>query len=225
MADSDRPSVSAGIGQKPQFQDLKLELKTHKSAEFSTNDNIFDIEMKTPQPLKTTVQLHKHKGGSEEDVQGGVFTQYHDNVLTFHLALPEAGWYTFNIFAKPLDSEGASLPCVFTYLIQCKRALKKVFPYPKQFADFKPGCFIFKPLFLDTTKDLKKVEIKVKVPGAKGVAVTAKDEWTHLTAKGGDLWQGEVSLEQHRGKNVDVKLNARFGDDATKFATLLMYHC
>jgi hypothetical protein len=56
------------------------------------------------------------------------------------------------------------------------------------------------------------------------VAVTARDEWTHLTSKGSDVWAGEVALEHCKGKNVDVKLNARFGDDTTKFATLLVYH-
>lgn len=224
MADADRPSVSAGIGQKPQFQTLKLELKSHKSAEFSTNDNIFNLEIKSPQKLQTTSQLHKHKGEAKEDVSGGVFTQYQNNVLTFHLALPEPAWYVFHIFAKPADDGGSSLPGVFTYLIQCKKASKKVFPYPKQFADFKPGCFVHKPMYLDTTKDLKNVEFRVTVPGAKGVAVTAKDEWTHLTSKGSDLWQGEVSIEQYRGQNVDVKLNARFEDDGTKFSSLVVYH-
>jgi len=222
MADSDRPSAS--LGQKPQFNEYKLELKSHKSAEFSTNDNIFDIELKAPEPLKTTVQLHKCKGEAQEEVTGGVFTQYNDKVLTFHLALPDVAWYTFNIFAKSIDSEGASLPCVYTYLIQCKKAPKKVYPYPKQFADFKAGCFVFNPRFLDVSKDLKKVEFKVKVPGAKGLAVTARDEWTHFTSKGGDLWLGEVALEHLKGKDVDIKLNAQFSDDKTKFATLLVYH-
>ena len=52
-----RPSVPEGIGQKTQFMELKLELKSHKAAEFSTDDNIFDIRIKSPNPVKTTFKL------------------------------------------------------------------------------------------------------------------------------------------------------------------------
>ena len=52
-----RPSVPEGIGQKPQFQDLKLELKSHKAAEFSTDDNIFDIKLKSPNAVKMTFKI------------------------------------------------------------------------------------------------------------------------------------------------------------------------
>lgn len=65
--------------------------------------------------------------------------------------------------------------------------------------------------------------VQVLVPGAKRVAVKAGDEWTHLKDQGGNLWEGDVSLQQYRNKNVTVNLNACTGDDETQFATLLQY--
>lgn len=59
-----RPSVPEGIGQKTQFLEMKLELKSHKAAEFSTDDNIFDIRIRSPNPIKTTfklIQVRSHK--------------------------------------------------------------------------------------------------------------------------------------------------------------------
>ena len=70
---------------------------------------------------------------------------------------------------------------------------------------------------------LMSCPLQVSVPGAKRVAVKAGDEWTHLADKGGNVWQGDVSLQQYRNKNVTVNLNACTGDDETQFATLLQY--
>lgn len=53
------------------------------------------------------------------------------------------------------------------------------------------------------------------------MAIVAAGEWTHLTKTSGDVWEGKATLDQHRNKNVKVTLNARFGDDESKYATLL----
>ncbi|KAK7110916.1 uncharacterized protein [Littorina saxatilis] len=219
-----RPAIPEGIGQKTEFQELGLELKSHTSAEISTEDNIFDITIKSPkQPVKTTFKLMQYKNGEENELPEGVFIQMKDEDVVFHLALPEPAWYKLNIFATKLDAAGSKLPGVFTYLIDLKRAKKAVKPYPKQYADFAKGCYLHKPRFLDTTKDLSKVHFKVEVKGAKQVAVKAGDEWFQLTKQGGDLWEGDVNLQPYRGKGVPVNLNACRGSDENSFATLLQY--
>ena len=103
----------------------------------------------------------QYKNGKETELPGGVFIQTQGDEITFHLALPEPAWYKLNIFAMPIDSQGSSLLNVFTYLIDLTKAKKTVRPYPKQFADWNRGCYLYKPLFLDTSKDLSKVEFKV----------------------------------------------------------------
>ncbi|KAK7110917.1 uncharacterized protein [Littorina saxatilis] len=219
-----RPAIPEGIGQKPEFQELGLQLKSHTSAEISTEDNIFDIKIKSPKcALKTTFKLLQYKNGNEKEVPEGVFTQMKDDDVVFHLALPEPAWYKLNIFATKLDAAGSTLPNVFTYMIDLKRAKEAVKPYPKAYADFAKGCYLHKPLFLDTTKDLSKVHFKVEVKDAKRVAVKAGDEWFQLTKQGGDLWEGDVNLQPYRGKGVPVNLNASIGSDETQFATLLQY--
>ena len=105
----------------------------------------------------------QYKDGKETELPGGVFTQTKGDEIIFHLALPEPAWYKFNIFAMPMENQGASLPNVYTYLIDLTKAKKPVRPYPKQFADWNIGCYLHKPLFLDTSKDLSKVEFKVSI--------------------------------------------------------------
>jgi hypothetical protein len=70
---------------------------------------------------------------------------------------------------------------------------------------------------------LTNVKWKVGVPNAKGVAVVADGEWHMLELKG-DAWEGKCALDSLRGKeNAKVTLNANFGPDETKYATLLEF--
>lgn len=61
------------------------------------------------------------------------------------------------------------------------------------------------------------------MPKAKAVAVVAAGEWFPLKKGSGEVWEGNAALDKHRNKNVKVTLNACFGDDESKYATLLEY--
>lgn len=158
----------------------------------------------------------------DKDVSDYVFTQTKDAVLTFVVMFPEAGFYKFQIFALEASDESKSLPNVYNYLIHVKDALRSVNPFPKQYAQWKDGCYLYSPLVLSSKTSLAKVEFKIYVPNAKAVAVVAAGEWFHLTKKG-DNWEGTVGLTKHRGKDVKVTVNANYGPDETKYATLLQY--
>lgn len=222
---SGRPSsIPEGIGKKPQFDDLGLQLLTHKSAEFSTNDNVFKINLKTTKAVKTTFKLVHYKDGTEEEHSNSVFAQNEDKeVMTVRVAVPEPGWYKLNIFAKLGSDTSQSLPNVYTYLFEVKKCSKEAKPFPKQFADWNTDCNIKKPRYMDNKKDLSCVEFKVTVPGAKRVAAKVGDEWFHLSDKGNNKWSGDANLEGYRGKNVTVNLNASVGSDESHFVTLLQY--
>lgn len=135
---------------------------------------------------------------------------------------PEAGYYKFQIFALEASDESKSLPNVYNYLIHVKDALRQAHPFPKQYAQWKDGCYLYSPLVMNSKTSLAKVDFKVYVPNANAVAIVAAGEWTHLTKKG-ENWEGTVGLSKHRGKDVKVTLNANFGPDETKYATLLEY--
>lgn len=158
----------------------------------------------------------------DKDVSEYVFTQTKEGVLAFVLMFPESGYYKFQIFALEASDQSKSLPNVYNYLIHVKDALRAAYPFPKQYAQWKDGCYLYSPLVMNAKTSLAKVEFKVYVPNAKAVAVVAAGEWFHLN-KHGDNWEGTAGLSKHRGKDVKVTLNANFGGDETKYATLLEY--
>jgi hypothetical protein len=90
-----------------------------------------------------------------------VFTQTQGNTVSFVISFPEHGWYKFQIFALPTSDESKSLPNVFNYLIDCRRALKAVYPFPKQYAPWRDGCYLQCPLVLNSSSRLSNVQFKV----------------------------------------------------------------
>ncbi|GFO20188.1 kyphoscoliosis peptidase [Plakobranchus ocellatus] len=219
---SERPEVPVGyLGSQPKFGELHMQALSHADPEFSMDNNTeLEIKFKCPKPVKVTTNLINCQDDSENSEF--VFTQTKDGVLSFVITLPQAGYFKFQVFALEASDESKSLPNVFNYLINVKEALKAAYPFPKQYAQWKEGCFLYSPLVLNCKTSLAKVDFKLYIPNAKAVAVVAAGEWFHL-AKKDDNWEGTAALSKHRGKDVKVTVNANFGPDETKYATLLEY--
>ncbi|XP_076460852.1 uncharacterized protein LOC143293635 [Babylonia areolata] len=212
------------LGEQPRFAEVGMECVSHKTAEFTVpQENEAEIKFRVSAPVKSTCNLIQVR--TEQDFPQYVFTQTCNEQLSYVISFPEHGWYKFQIFALPASDPNKSLPNVFNYLIDVRRALKAVYHYPKQYAQWRNGCYLYNPLILNSSSRLHNVPFKVLVPKAKQVAVVAAGEWTQLEKAAGaaDTWEGHVSVDQHRGKGVKVTLNACFGEDESKFATLLEY--
>lgn len=54
--------------------------------------------------------------------------------------------YYWQIFAQPLDDSSDSLPGVYNYLINCSSVPAPPLPFPKQFSQWKEGCFLITPV-------------------------------------------------------------------------------
>lgn len=50
------------------------------------------------------------------------------------------------IFAQPLNDTSDSLPGVYNYLINCAATPALPIPYPKQFSQWKEGCYLLTPV-------------------------------------------------------------------------------
>jgi len=221
MAKMERPDMPNGyLGTQPKFAELNMSCVSHTSPEFALDNNDVEIQFKTPKPVKVTVNLINTKDDSEHSEF--VFTQTKDGVLSFLITFPESGWFKFQVFALDAKDESKSLPNAYNYLIHVKEALKPAYNYPKQYAQWKDGCFLYSPVILNAKTSLANVVFKVFVPSANAVAVVADGEWYHL-AKKGENWEGNAGLSKHRGSGIKVTLNANFGPDETKYATLLEY--
>jgi len=218
---AERPVMPDGyLGSQPHFGELRLSTDSHPAPEFSLDNNEVEIKLRAPRPVKVTTNLINTEDESEHTEF--VFTQTKDNILSFLITFPRSGWYKFQVFALDAKDESKSLPNVYNYLVHVKEALRPAYAYPKQYAQWKDGCYLYCPIVLNSKTSLANVAWKVYIPSARAVAVVAAGEWFHMTKKG-DNWEGQASLSKHRGKDVKVTLNCCLGDDETKYSTLLEY--
>lgn len=153
-----------------------------------------------------------------KECSDGIFTQTQGNVVSFLVQVPDPGYYKLQIYALPVTDESKTLPGVFNYLLNCSNVPKAPRPYPKQYAQWKEGCYLQEPLLISKSELSGGVNFRVTVPNAKAVAVVVKDEWTQLDKKEGDLWEGRVT-----GNADKMTLNANFGGEELKYSTLLEY--
>lgn len=145
-----------------------------------------------------------------------------DNVVSIFVSLPETGYYKLQLFALLLPDDSKTLPGVFNYLINCTKVASPAVTYPKQFAQWKEGCYIVEPFSLTGKPDLTKTRFEAFLPNAKQCAVVVDGSWSHLEKSASGLWAGVVNLEQYKGKDMKVTLNANYGEDKS-FSTMLEY--
>lgn len=216
-----KPDLPKGyLGPQPKFAELGLSELSHTESEIRQNDNQMEIKIKCKNKCKVTHQLIDCR--NDKDVSEYVFTQTMHGVISFIINLPESGFYKFQMFALPHDDDSKSLPNVLNYLINCVRALHPVFPFPKQYAQWKEGCYLHEPLVLHKDAPLRRVFWKVVIPGAKNVAVVVEGEWFQLEKKG-NHFEGHSNLEPFKNESPKITLNANFGPDESKFSTMLEY--
>lgn len=218
---SGRPDFSKGyLGAQPKFAEFGLSTVSHDSPEINLEGNEVDVKIKFSKPVKVTANLINC--AKEEEQPLHVFTQTRGDIITFPVSLPETGYYKLQLFALPLPDDNKTLPGVYNYLLNCTKITNPATLFPKQFAQWKEGCFIDEPVALGPQSKLKDCHFRAHIPNAKSVAVVADAEWSHLHLNNDGLWEGTVCLDQHKGKDTKVTLNANYGAD-NKFSTLLEY--
>ncbi|KAL8580848.1 hypothetical protein ACOMHN_017352 [Nucella lapillus] len=219
-----RPELPQGyLGAQGRWKEWGLGTVSHNSPEINTDTNHLEIQVKTCQPMKVTANLIACS--SDAEFKEYVFTQTQGNNVTLVVELPDAGYFKLQIYALLSTDDSKTLPNVFNYLIHNSCCLQgKVTAFPKQFAQWKEGCYLTEPYHLDVDGN-KPVHFKVSIPEAKAVALTVDTEWFHLQKAGDGTWQGEIKdLQAFKNKVKKASLNANFGPDETKYTSLLEYN-
>lgn len=178
------------------------------------------MKIRVSKPTKMTATLTNC--AKNEEMPQHVFTQMKDDVFSFHVSLPQVGYYKLQLFALLLPDDSKTLPGVYNYLINCSRISNAVVTFPKQFAQWKEGCFMVSPINIDPNMSLADTKFEVFIPNAKSAAVVADGTWTHLTQNAAGLWEGTVNLDPYRFKDAKVTVNVNYGED-NKYPTLLEY--
>jgi len=170
----------------------------------------------------------------EQEHQDYIFSNTVGTNISFIINLPSTGFFKLQIYGVAMADKRQELPGIYNYLINCRQITQAVFPFPKQYAQWKEGCFMAEPGVIPTPRGPfgsqvqkerlpEKVNFRVAIPGAEAVAVVANQEWTHLERLDNQEWTGPVKVNHCYGTGAKVTLNANFGGDKTSYATLLEY--
>ena len=209
------------LGPHENFGKFGLSCVSHKLERFVVSSNHCCIQLNTSQPMKTSSKLTAF---SDETKHLGdyIFPQRRDHTVGFDIIFPESGFYLFEIFAKPATLFSKQLVNVYNYMIKVQSSEKIINSFPKRFAHWRDGCYLYEPVILNSYCDLVHVKFKVHIHGAIKVAVVIdKMVWHHLEHSG-DVFEGIMDMERYKQKNVKVVLEANYTPD-NKYIPLLEY--
>uniref|UniRef100_A0A0B7AF40 Transglutaminase-like domain-containing protein n=1 Tax=Arion vulgaris TaxID=1028688 RepID=A0A0B7AF40_9EUPU len=227
------PTLPHGyLGKQQRFDEFGLSCVSHIDPVVHLDGNTVTVAMKTSIAMRVTANLIQVE--SDEEFPDFVFSNSLGSQISFIVNLPTPGYYKLQIYAMPQSDPSQQLPGVFNYLINCRAVTQAVFPFPKQYAQWKEGCFMYEPGVIPTNRGPHaqqvqldrlppKVNFRVSIPKAEAVAVVAGQQWTHLDRQQGDEWAKTVEVVDLYGQDTRLTLNANFGGDKTSYSTLLEY--
>ena len=215
------PKLPPGyLGAQPMFNEFGLNTLSHHDPIIHLDCNAVKIGFTTAQDMRVTANLIEVD--TENEYLDWVFTQTQGRTIAFNVVLPNTGFYKLQLYSVPTRDTSQKLPGVYNYLINCKKITQQPIPFPKQYAQWKEGCYMEFPRECCLHPGCgPEVFFKVIIPTASAVAVVVGDDWTHLTSPSPTVWEGNVKLTY--GRNTKVTLNANYGGDPTSYATLLEY--
>lgn len=216
------PKLPTGyLGAQPKFNEFGLCTLSHPDPVIHLKNNYVEIQFSTAQEMRMTSNLISVE--NEQEFPDNVFTQTQGSVVTFCVGIPSVGFYKLQLYAIPARDTSQQLPGVYNYLINCEAAESKAYPFPKQYAQWKEGCYMWSPTVLSPEVPVSTAKFRVCIPRAEAVAVVADQEWTHLEQVEKGIWEADVPLEKYSGKGTRVTLNANYGGDKSSYSTLLEY--
>ncbi len=220
------------LGPQPNFKKLGLSNASHVDPYLQTDNGDIEVSFQMSAPLRMTSQLIYVSQNKNEDFSDYILQQGRGNTVYFVLKLPKTGMYKFQVYALPFSDTSESLPGVYNYLINCRMTQATLIPFPKQYGQWKEGCFLSEPLegqlqanrpMKGSASSFQYIYFKVGVPKANSVAIVVGDDWTQLEQKDNGPWEGEVFMEKHWGNESKAALCANYGTVKASYSTLLEY--
>ncbi|XP_046335302.2 uncharacterized protein LOC124117442 [Haliotis rufescens] len=228
------PKLPPGyLGAQPKFGEYGLCTASHNDPVIHLECNTVTITIKSENVLRVTANLISCD--TEKDHPEYVFSHTKGSMVTFIVNLPLTGFYKLQLYAIPASDKSQQLPGVYNYLINCQKLTQAVFPFPKQYAQWKEGCFMNEPGIIPTTTTStgqqvnisqlpQTVNFRVIIPRAEAVAIVSGEKWTLLEKLAGDEWAGTLEVAQYYGTGTKITLNANYGGDSSSYNTLLEYN-
>ncbi|ESO90318.1 hypothetical protein LOTGIDRAFT_218011 [Lottia gigantea] len=230
------PKLPPGyLGPQHKFAEFGMATSSHHDPIIHLDTNTVTIQIRSETLLRVTGNLLAvQEDTSEVEHPEYIFAHTLGSMITFIINLPHTGFYKLQLYACPVSDSSQQLPGVYNYLINCRQVTQAVFPFPKQYAQWKEGCFMYEPGVIATTtgpngqqisKDRlpPEVNFRLMIPKAEAVAVVAGEDWTQLDRLQGNEWGGILKVDKYYGTNTKITVNANYGADKTSYATLLEY--
>lgn len=171
------PTLPSGyLGPQPVFKKLGLSTTSHHDPYIQADADELQVALALSQPLRVTSQLINCS--NNEDVSQFVLQQSTKQGVVLFTRLATTGLYKLQIYALPYTDSNENLPGVFNYLISCRNSRPNLPPFPKQYGQWKEGCYLHTPL----NGILNRISHKflVSVPKAHSVAIVAGEDWNQL---------------------------------------------
>jgi hypothetical protein len=133
-----------------------------------------------------------------------------------------ASLQVFGALYTPEPAE--SLPGIYNFLISCRHGAGHTSEvvYPRQYAAWRDGCYLYEPLDGCLAESKSPVHFKVMVPQAASVAVVVGSEWVMLDKDEEGKWSGDIQMQkQWVGKKLSVC--AAYDSSTDSYSTLLEY--
>lgn len=222
------PKLPGGyLGAQIKFNEFGLSTLSHHDPVIYLNTNNIEIQLATKPEVDMRVTANLIGVDDEKEYSDNIFTQTQGSVISFSVNIPSTGFYKLQLYAVPMSDPGQQLPGVYNYLIKCEKMDKKVYPFARQYAQWKEKCYMWGPTSLNRElinahKD-KIIPFRVCIPRAENVSIVAGSDWTHLQSSQPGIWEGNVNFSNMHGE-CKVTLNANYGGDRTNYATLLEYN-
>lgn len=228
------PLLPAGyLGPQPNFRKFGLQNLGYQDPFIQTDAGVLELTFATSaaQPVRMTAQLLYATANRNDDCSDYILQQGNANkgTVTFVLRFSRVGLYKLQVYALPYSDPSESLPGVFNYLINSLAVPSAaVPPFPKQYGQWKEGCFLLEPLdgHLVQNRHARTsqgtIHFRLAVPSAKAVGVVIGEDWSHLEQANG-IWEGEVPMSDHWGKEHRLSVCANYGAVTSSYSTLLEY--
>ena len=211
------PALPSGyLGPQPMFKKLGLSTLSHKDPYVQADEDECQISLGLSQALRVTSQLIRCS--NNDDISDYVLQQSTNNGVGLFVRFPGPGLYKFQIYALPYNDSSENLPGVFNYLINCRSSRGTLPPFPKQYGQWKEGCYLHTPL--NGVLKASNHKFLVSVPKAHSVAVVVGEDWKQLEKNAAGDWEGDVNVGKHQGK---VALCANLTSAKASYSTLLEY--
>lgn len=228
------PVVGAGyLGPQKSFQPLGLSVAGLTDPFIVADSGDAHVSFVTSKPVRMSSQLlYCPPKQEQEDCSEYVLQQNAESLATFVLKLARPGMYKLQIFATAGDDQSESLPGVYNSLIYCRNTLSNLAPFPKQYAPWKDGCYLFEPLdghlqpnrpIQGSASSYQHVYFRMEVPQASSVMIVVGDDWNPLTQEQPGLWSGEVLMTNYWDKARKVTVCASYTDPAESYSSVLEY--